>query len=185
MNTALLTSLCLVTFFVLYNDSRTPSQHTHNMPPMPGLHLVMALNSNLLFLMSLLSLTFMIKNVCRRFLVPPYCIMPMLLTVLCYLPLVQWLHNKQPPLWPPELLLLTFSISYCATHPEATLRYTASDMILHVESNASYLSGTRVRSRAAGIHFLSCKPLSLPCPTTSNALLLTVLFTCSVKFLRR
>ena len=32
-------------------------------------------------------------------------------------------------------------------------------MILHVESDASYPSESRGRSRAAGIHFLSCKPL--------------------------
>jgi hypothetical protein len=35
---------------------------------------------------------------------------------------------------------ITHLLNYCATHPEATLRYTASDMILHVESDASYLS---------------------------------------------
>ena len=39
-------------------------------------------------------------------------------------------------------------------------------MVLHVESDASYLSETRSCSRAASIHFLSCKPISLPCPTT-------------------
>ena len=40
-------------------------------------------------------------------------------------------------------------------------------MVLHVESNASYLSETRGRSCTAGIHFLSCKSLYLPCPMDS------------------
>ena len=40
-------------------------------------------------------------------------------------------------------------------------------MVLHVESDASYLSETRGCSRAASIHFLSCKPLSPPIFTTS------------------
>ena len=33
-------------------------------------------------------------------------------------------------------------MDYCATHPNATIRYTASDMILHIISDASYLSVT-------------------------------------------
>ena len=31
-------------------------------------------------------------------------------------------------------------LNYCATHPDAILHYTASDMILHIHSDASYLS---------------------------------------------
>ena len=31
-------------------------------------------------------------------------------------------------------------LNYAATHPNATIRYTASDMVLHIHSNASYLS---------------------------------------------
>ena len=38
-------------------------------------------------------------------------------------------------------------------------------MVLHVESDASYLSEMRGCSHAASINFRSCKPLSLPCPT--------------------
>ena len=37
---------------------------------------------------------------------------------------------------------ITHLLNYCATHPEATVHYHASDMILHVESDASYLSET-------------------------------------------
>ena len=31
-------------------------------------------------------------------------------------------------------------LNYASTHPNATIRYTASDMVLHIYSDASYLS---------------------------------------------
>jgi hypothetical protein len=40
-------------------------------------------------------------------------------------------------------------LDYVATHPNATIRYLASDMILIVHSDASYLSASKARSRAA------------------------------------
>lgn len=46
-------------------------------------------------------------------------------------------------------------LNYAASHPDAILRYTASDMILHCHSDASYLSAPEARSRAGGIFFLS------------------------------
>jgi hypothetical protein len=45
-----------------------------------------------------------------------------------------------------------------ATHPDTILQYTASDMILHVHSDASYLSEPNARSRAGGLFFLSTIP---------------------------
>ena len=57
---------------------------------------------------------------------------------------------------------ITQLLNYCATHPNATIRYHASDMILHVESDASYLSEPKARSRAAGYHYLSNKPPANP-----------------------
>ena len=53
---------------------------------------------------------------------------------------------------------LTQFLNYCATHPEATIRYLASDMILHVHSDASYLSEPKARSRAGGHFFLANTP---------------------------
>jgi len=50
---------------------------------------------------------------------------------------------------------LTQLLNYCATHPDAVIRYTASDMLLAVESDASYLSVIKARSRAAGYYFLT------------------------------
>ena len=58
---------------------------------------------------------------------------------------------------------VTQLLNYCATHPNATVRYHASDMILHVHSDASYLSEAKARSRAGGYFFLS----SLAADTTT------------------
>eukprot|EP00957_Ditylum_brightwellii_P066482 5047555-Ditylum_brightwellii.AAC.1 len=43
-------------------------------------------------------------------------------------------------------------LNYCATYPDAVLRYYKSDMVLYVYSDASYLSEPEARSRAGG-HF--------------------------------
>ena len=48
-------------------------------------------------------------------------------------------------------------LNYCAAHPDATVRFTASDMIRAVESDALYLSVVKGRSRAAGYFFLTNK----------------------------
>ena len=53
---------------------------------------------------------------------------------------------------------LVYLLNYAATHPNATVRYIASDMVLHIECDASYLSETKARSRAAGYHYLSSAP---------------------------
>jgi len=53
---------------------------------------------------------------------------------------------------------LVHFLDYCATHPDAKLRYVCSDMILHVESDASYLTEPKARSRAGGRHYLGNQP---------------------------
>ena len=45
-------------------------------------------------------------------------------------------------------------LDYCATHPNAGVRFVASDMILALHSDASYLSEPKVKSRTAGHFFL-------------------------------
>jgi hypothetical protein len=42
-------------------------------------------------------------------------------------------------------------LDYLATHPDATIRYHASEMILHIHSDASYLSVSNARSRLGGL----------------------------------
>ena len=49
-------------------------------------------------------------------------------------------------------------LNYAATHPNATIRYHASNMILHIDSDASYLSMLQARSRAGGFFYLSNRP---------------------------
>jgi len=61
-------------------------------------------------------------------------------------------------------------LDYAATHPDATIRFCASDMVLHIHSDASYLSEPKARSRAGGLFFLSNRtgkptPTSTPPPT--------------------
>jgi hypothetical protein len=49
-------------------------------------------------------------------------------------------------------------LDYLATHPYAAIRYHASDMILHIHSDASYLSVSNARSRLGGLFFLGNNP---------------------------
>jgi hypothetical protein len=46
---------------------------------------------------------------------------------------------------------------YLATNPDATIRYHASGMILHIHSDASYLSVSNALSRLEGLFFLGNK----------------------------
>jgi hypothetical protein len=48
-------------------------------------------------------------------------------------------------------------LDYLATHPDATIQYQASDMILHIHSDASYLLVSNARSRLGGLFFLGNK----------------------------
>jgi hypothetical protein len=41
-------------------------------------------------------------------------------------------------------------LDYCATHPDATVRFMARDMILALHSDASHLAEPGSKSRAAG-----------------------------------
>jgi hypothetical protein len=49
-------------------------------------------------------------------------------------------------------------LDYLATHPDATIRYHASYMILHIHSDASYLSVSHARSRLGVLFFCGEKP---------------------------
>ena len=46
-------------------------------------------------------------------------------------------------------------LDYATTHPDAIITYQASNMILAIHSDASYLSESKARSRAGGHFFLS------------------------------
>jgi hypothetical protein len=48
-------------------------------------------------------------------------------------------------------------LDYLAIHQDATIRYHTSDMVLHIHSDASYLSVSNARSRLGGLFFLGNK----------------------------
>jgi hypothetical protein len=45
-------------------------------------------------------------------------------------------------------------LNYCNTHPETKIRYHASDMILHINSDPSYLSENEATSREGGFFYM-------------------------------
>jgi hypothetical protein len=45
-------------------------------------------------------------------------------------------------------------LNYCNTHPETKIRYHASNMILHIRSDASYLLESEARSRSGGFFYM-------------------------------
>jgi hypothetical protein len=45
-------------------------------------------------------------------------------------------------------------LNYCNTHPEKKIRYHTSDMILHIHSDASYLSENEEKSMARGFFYM-------------------------------
>jgi hypothetical protein len=62
---------------------------------------------------------------------------------------------------------------YLATHPDATVRYHASDMTLHIHSDASYLSVSNARSRLGGLFFLGNNPPNKKHLTDPSSMLLS------------
>jgi hypothetical protein len=63
-------------------------------------------------------------------------------------------------------------LDYMATHPDAVIRYYASDMVLNVHSDASYLTAANARSRVGGHFFLGSMPVD-GCPIRLNGAILT------------
>ena len=49
-------------------------------------------------------------------------------------------------------------MDYVYTYPDAFIRYYASDMMLHVNSDAAYLVAPKARSRVAGYFYLGNQP---------------------------
>jgi hypothetical protein len=49
-------------------------------------------------------------------------------------------------------------LDYLATHPDAKIRFQASVMILHIHSDASYLSVSKSRNRLGGLFYLGYNP---------------------------
>jgi hypothetical protein len=62
---------------------------------------------------------------------------------------------------------ITQFLNYCATHPDATLVFYKSDMVLYFYSDASYCSEPGARSRYGGFFYLGPKPLDPSKPPKS------------------
>eukprot|EP00957_Ditylum_brightwellii_P055270 4189296-Ditylum_brightwellii.AAC.1 len=67
---------------------------------------------------------------------------------------------------------LTYLLNYCATFPNAVVRYNTSGIILHIHSNASYMLADQARSQVGGHFYLSAAladPTKEPaCPPPPN-----------------
>jgi hypothetical protein len=75
-------------------------------------------------------------------------------------------HHRRSQAEATELTMdaVTFLLNYCATHPDAVLRYRRSGMILHVDSDASYLSERRPDRALEDFSFwMTRKPLEAIC----------------------
>ena len=62
-------------------------------------------------------------------------------------------------------------MDYLATYPHAYVRYYASDMVLHVDSDAAYLVAPKARSRISGFFHLSDHPNITKHPKLNGAIL--------------
>jgi hypothetical protein len=64
---------------------------------------------------------------------------------------------------------VTQLLNYASAQPDATVRYHASDMCLHIHSDASCLSETNARSRTGSTSLLSTNPIDhTKHPSTDN-----------------
>jgi hypothetical protein len=71
------------------------------------------------------------------------------------IPAISALASEQATATETTVKKLTQLVNYCATNPNATIQYAASDMVLHIHSDASYLSEPKAQIRI-GVHlFLS------------------------------
>ena len=64
-------------------------------------------------------------------------------------------------------------LHYCHTYPDAKLRYHASDMILHIHSEASYNSEAKAQSRTGGRFYLGNTASVRPTMHNNGAILNT------------
>ena len=60
-------------------------------------------------------------------------------------------------------------LAYAQAHQDSELRYYESDMILEIQSDASYLSRSNARSVAGGIAYMVRKGESLPSAAPNGA----------------
>ena len=74
------------------------------------------------------------------------------------LPALSSIASEQTTATENTMKRVTHLLDYLATHPDATIMFRASDMILNVHSDASYLSEKKAKSRMGGYFFLGQMP---------------------------
>jgi hypothetical protein len=82
------------------------------------------------------------------------------------LPALNEISNKQAQPTDATNKACDHLLDYLATHPNAVIRFYASDMILHVVSDAAYLVLPNARSRCAGLYYLGNNSTTDP-PTSA------------------
>ena len=74
------------------------------------------------------------------------------------LPSLNTLSEQQPSQTKNTEAAITHFLDYAATNPSAIVQYKASNVILQIDSDASYLSEPMARSRTGGHYYLSSLP---------------------------
>jgi hypothetical protein len=64
-------------------------------------------------------------------------------------------------------------LNYCNTHPETKIRYHASDMILYIHSESSYLSEIEAKSRVGGFFYMGSSTHTNKKPTNGAILIIS------------
>ena len=97
----------------------------------------------------------------------------------CMLPAINEISTQQAQPTSDTNAKVQMLMDYAHTYPNATIRYHASDMQLHVDSDAAYLVLPKARSRGAGHFYLSNHtPPGIAIPTPPpNGPILTECFT--------
>jgi hypothetical protein len=67
-------------------------------------------------------------------------------------------------------------LNYCNTHPETKIRYHASDMILYIFSDVSYLSEREAKSRAGGFFYMGNSVKTANKLTNGSILIISTVF---------
>eukprot|EP00957_Ditylum_brightwellii_P152873 11636099-Ditylum_brightwellii.AAC.1 len=62
---------------------------------------------------------------------------------------------------------IVYLLNYSVTHPDVVIHYSASGMVLHIYSDASFMSESRAHSQAGG-HYFCSNPTKDPANATED-----------------
>ena len=94
----------------------------------------------------------LVQQICGKFLYYARSVDPTMLVALSEL------ASQQAHATEKTATAVTKFLNYCASHPATALRYVASDMQLHIHTDASYLNATKGRSRISSHNYLGNHP---------------------------